>query len=94
MAAFVPIAENIWIIEGSNVSFHGFPYPTRSVVVRLQNGDLWIWSPIELGANLRNEIQTFGRPAHLVSPNKIHHFISVTGMRHFLTRSFGDLPPR
>lgn len=73
MAAFVPIAESIWILNGSNVNFHGFPYPTRSVVVRLQNGDLWIWSPIELSNELRSEIQTFGRPAHLVSPNKIHH---------------------
>jgi hypothetical protein len=73
MATFVPIAENIWIVDGDNVNFHGFPYPTRSVVVRLQNGGLWIWSPIELSDRLRSEIQTIGQPAHLISPNKIHH---------------------
>ena len=51
----------------------GFAYPTRSVIVRLQTGGLWIWSPIKLGEQLRNEIQSIGRPAHLVSPNKLHH---------------------
>ena len=68
MATFVPIAENIWIVDGDNVNFHGFPNPTRSVVVRLQNGGRWIWSPIELSDRLRSEIQTIGQPAHLISP--------------------------
>jgi len=25
-----------WIVEGENVSFYGPPYPTRSVITRLQ----------------------------------------------------------
>jgi hypothetical protein len=73
MVAFAPVADNIWILDRHNVNFNGFPYPTRSVVVRLQNGDLWIWSPIELSESLGSEIQTIGRPAHLISPNKLHH---------------------
>jgi hypothetical protein len=73
MATFVPIAENLWVLDGKNVDFHGFAYPTRSVVVRLRTGGLWIWSPIKLDDKLRNDIQSIGRPAHLVSPNKLHH---------------------
>lgn len=73
MTTFVPVADDIWIVDGDNLDFYGFPYPTRSVVVRLQNGGLWIWSPIALTDRLRSEIQTIGRPAHLVSPNKLHH---------------------
>ena len=73
MATLVPISENIWVLDGDNVNFHGFAYPTRSVVIRLQNGGLWIWSPIELSDRLRSQIQTIGRPAHLVSPNRLHH---------------------
>jgi uncharacterized protein DUF4336 len=72
MATLVPIAENIWIADGNNVDFLGFRYPTRSVIVRLQNGGLWIWSPIAL-SELAGEIETVGRPAHLVSPNRLHH---------------------
>lgn len=71
--AFVPLAENIWIVDGDNVNFHGFAYPTRSVIVRLQDGGLWVWSPIALDDEVRREIQTIGIPAHLVSPNKLHH---------------------
>jgi hypothetical protein len=73
MAILTEIAENIWIADGATVSFYGFPYPTRSVIVRLQNGGLWIWSPVELSDELRAEIALIGRPEHLISPNKLHH---------------------
>lgn len=36
------IAENIWIVDGSEVGFHGFAYPTRMIIIRLANGDAWI----------------------------------------------------
>lgn len=73
MPALTPIDDGIWLAEGGLVDFYGFPYPTRMVVVRLNNGRLWIWSPIGLSANLRAEIDALGRVAHLVSPNRIHH---------------------
>jgi hypothetical protein len=66
------IGDSIWLVDGEVVNFYGFPYPTRSVVVRLDNGNLWIWSPIGLSANLRSQIDQLGRVTHLVSPNKIH----------------------
>jgi len=66
-------AENIWIAGGNCVDFHGFPYPIRSVVVRLENGDIWIWSPIDFDETLAAEIEALGPVKHLISPNKIHH---------------------
>jgi uncharacterized protein DUF4336 len=71
--AAVPVADNIWIFEGGTVPFFTCAYPTRCVVVRLPSGDLWIWSPIELSEDLKQQIEALGEPAHLVSPNKIHH---------------------
>ncbi|MCP4318175.1 MAG: DUF4336 domain-containing protein [Hyphomicrobiales bacterium] len=68
-----PVGQDIWVVEGSLVNFWGFRYPTRSVIVRLDNGDLWIWSPIALSDALRRELEDIGQPRHLVSPNKIHH---------------------
>ncbi len=67
------IDDTIWVAEGGTVSFYGFPYPTRSVVVRLPADALWIWSPIALTPELRREIEALGAVAHLVSPNKLHH---------------------
>ncbi len=67
------IGNSIWLFEGEIVNFYGFPYPTRSIVIQLQNNDLWIWSPITLTQNLKDEISKLGRVRYLVSPNKIHH---------------------
>jgi hypothetical protein len=67
------IASGIWIAEGSDVSFHGFPYPTRMVIIKLSDGDLWVWSPVELSEVLRAELNCLGPVRHLVSPNKLHH---------------------
>ncbi len=67
------VDENIWIVEGDCVDFYSFPYPTRSVIVRLKDGRLWVWSPVQLTEGLANEVGKLGPVAHLVSPNKIHY---------------------
>lgn len=68
-----PMGDDLWIAEGPIVDFHSFPYPTRMAIARLASGDLWVWSPIALDPTLRQAVECLGRPAHLVSPNKIHH---------------------
>jgi len=67
------IGADIWLAEGEIVDFHGFPYPTRSVIVRLPDGVLWVWSPVALTEKLADAVAQLGIPRHLVSPNKIHH---------------------
>ena len=67
------IDDTIWVAEGETVNFYGFPYPTRSVVIRLPSNTLWIWSPIALTQALRDEIEALGNVVYLVSPNKLHH---------------------
>lgn len=73
MSQLEKIADDIWIAEGEIVDFYGFPYSTRCVIVRLENADLWVWSPIALSLELKDEIAKIGVPTHLVSPNKIRH---------------------
>ena len=38
------IHDALWVSEGEIVSFFGIAYPTRSVIARLENGDLWVSS--------------------------------------------------
>ena len=73
MTRLIPFGPDIWIAEGSVVSFFGFPYPTRMAVIRLSDRTLFVWSPIALDDELRGEVDALGVVAHLVSPNKIHH---------------------
>lgn len=63
-----------WYAEGPVVLFYGFRYPTRMAVIRLQDGGLFVWSPIPLSDALRAEVEALGPVRHLVSPNKLHHF--------------------
>jgi len=67
------VGEKIWIANGPTVSFYGFPYPTRMALVRLDNRDLWVWSPVDLDSQLRSDVEALGPVRHVVSPNKIHH---------------------
>lgn len=71
--ALEKIHDSLWLAEGELVDFYSFPYPTRSVIARLENGDLWVWSPVKLTADLRLSLDCLGPVRHLVSPNKIHH---------------------
>ncbi|HEX3675529.1 MAG TPA: DUF4336 domain-containing protein [Rhizomicrobium sp.] len=73
MTALQPFGPGIWTAEGPVVSFLGFAYPTRMAAIRLANRDLFVWSPIRLTPALKAEVDTLGRVAHLLSPNKLHH---------------------
>lgn len=68
-----PLGLNIWLADGEIVDFYGFAYPTRMAIIRLDNGDLWIWSPVGLTDALADQVNALGPVRHLVSPNKIHH---------------------
>ena len=43
------------------------------VVVRLADGGLWLWSPVERTAGIEAEIRALGPVRHIVSPNKLHY---------------------
>lgn len=69
-----PVADNIWIADGPEITFGFMPFPTRMTVIRLASGDLFIHSPTRLAETLKQQIDTLGRVAHLVSPNYIHYW--------------------
>ncbi len=41
--------------------------------MRLQDGSLFVWSPIGMTPELKAEVEALGEPRFLVSPNKLHH---------------------
>lgn len=85
-------ASDIWVSEGPAVSFFGFRYSTRMAAIRLSDGDLFIWSPIELSAALKREIDALGPVRFLVSPNLLHHlFLSEWRIAYPLARLYA--PP-
>jgi hypothetical protein len=67
------IHTDLWIANGSTVQFYGLPYTTRTAIVRLRSGGLWVWSPIAITRELQDALGALGIVRHLVSPNKLHH---------------------
>lgn len=68
------LGEELWLAEGPVVRFlRFFPYPTRTVLVRLADGGLWVWSPTALGPELAKQVEALGPVTHLVAPNALHH---------------------
>ena len=65
--------HEIWTADGPTVAGVGFHYPTRMAVMRLSDGSLFIWSPIQLADSLRVEVDAVGQVRHIVAPNSLHH---------------------
>jgi hypothetical protein len=53
--------HEVWIADGPDVVIVGFHYPTRMAVIRLSDGRLFIWSPIQLTDILRAEVDALGQ---------------------------------
>lgn len=71
--SLTPFAQDVWIADGHQVSTAGFHYGTRMAVIRLSDGSLFVWSPVTLTAELRDEVDRLGHVKHLVAPNTLHH---------------------
>src|SRR5262245_58729840 len=68
-----PFGPDIWLCDGAVVSFYGFPYPTRMAAIRMRDGSVFVWSPISLTRQLREDVEALGTVRYLVSPNRLHH---------------------
>lgn len=96
------IDVDLWVRE-IPLRFLGLEVGARMTVFRLPNGDLFVHSPVQLVDGLRAEIESLGRVAHLVAPNKFHHLFLGDWIEAFpdaslhlapgLAEKRKDLPP-
>jgi hypothetical protein len=64
--------EGIWTLRGDPVPFFTFPYQLRSTIVDLGGNVLLVHSPVQLSVGAQ-AVESLGRLAYIVSPNKMHH---------------------
>lgn len=71
------VGTDIWVVDGRNVDYRvaclRIPCPTRMTVVRLNNGMVWLHSPIVHDAGLAAAIGRLGPIEFLIAPNTLHH---------------------
>lgn len=72
-------SDNIWFAEAP-LRFFGVPFGTRMTLVRLDDGSLFIHSPIQISSSLQAEIDQLGCVKYIASPNKLHHLFLDSAM--------------
>lgn len=68
-----PLDPDLWLLAGEAVPFLGVPFPTRTTLVRLADGGLWVHSPVRGTPERFRAVDALGEVRHLVAPNQIHH---------------------
>ncbi len=94
LTPFVP--DTIWIAERP-LRFFGFRIKTRMSVVRLEDGSLWVHSPIDADEPTRRQIDALGPVRWIVAPSKLHHLYVNDFHRHYPEASIyvsPDLPKK
>lgn len=64
--------DDLWIVDRPLAIF-GIQIGARMTVIRLENGDVLLHSPVSIDAELRDALSEVGPVRHLVAPNKVHH---------------------
>jgi hypothetical protein len=66
-------APEFWLVDGPVITAAlGFHYSTRMAVIRLQDGGLFIWSPIALSEELKDQLDILGPVRHIIASNHLH----------------------
>ncbi|HEX9997044.1 MAG TPA: DUF4336 domain-containing protein [Abditibacterium sp.] len=63
---------DLWVAE-MPFRLLGTQIGSRSTIVRLPNGDLWVHSPIGLLPSLQSELEKLGKVRWIVAPNTFHY---------------------
>lgn len=64
--------RDLWTLRGPQ-RFLGAEIGTRMTVVRLDDGSLWIHSPVRFDPSIRVELEGLGPVNFIIAPNRFHH---------------------
>jgi len=93
----IAFGPDIWIADGPSVNALGpLTLPTRMIVVRLNDGSLWINSPVDVSEPEMDEVTVLGPVRYLISPTPLHDWRLARWKEHFAqarTWVSRDAPP-
>ena len=65
-------AKDVWLIE-KEFAVGGLEIGSRSVLIRLKSGELWMHSPVDMNRETIEEIKALGKLKYVVAPSVWHH---------------------
>lgn len=78
----VPFSDGVWVQE-QRLRFAGVETGTRMTVVGLEDGGLFVHSPITLDDATRQAIDAIGPVRAIVAPSRFHHLFAGKWIRAF-----------
>ena len=79
-------ADDLWVVEGSNVRDFRIWFTTRMVIVRLSNGFLWVDSPVHAMSDELKSVTALGPVRYLIAATP-RHVWRLTAARFFKATS-------
>jgi hypothetical protein len=76
------LAKDLWVAWIPQ-SFYGLRFGARMTVVRLDDGTLFLHSPIPIDEQMKTQIDALGRVEYIVAPNLFHHVHAHTAVAHY-----------
>jgi hypothetical protein len=83
MIQLEPIGKDIWIVDGGEIRFMGLRLGTRSTIIRLTDGTVWVHSPVRFSHALAEQIDGIGSVQYLIAPNLYHHLFIKQWQEHY-----------
>ena len=75
----------------------GINFGLRMTVIKLSTGELLLHSPVAFSAELQAAVDGFGKVAHIVAPNSVHHLFAKPWLTAYPNAKFycvPELPPK
>ena len=91
MALHELVPNHIWHAQ-QWLHFGPIKIQTRMTVIRLQDGALWVHSPIEPTPSLAAELASLGEVRYVLAPNRTHHLFFRRFLKSF-PRAKGFVAP-
>jgi hypothetical protein len=83
------IAANVWTVQ-HYFAVNGVPTSSCMTVVRLNNGRLWLHSPVPIAAQDKVQLDSLGDVCYIVAPNLAHHLFVLDLATHYpLAKVYG-----
>lgn len=76
------VTDDLWAAQDT-LRFLGLLMPVRMTVIRLENGGLWLHSPLRPTEDLVAQVSALGPVQHLVAPSNLHHLFIGEWKRRF-----------
>lgn len=76
------ITQNVWTMHHPFV-VNGVPTTSRMTVIRLNDGCLWVHSPVPISPDVKAQLDELGDVHHIVAPSLAHHLFVRTFANHY-----------